>query len=64
MNDPEEYPQHVIDGIKRALRQFEEGKFYPYTGIRDMLRKGINSGKERHASEEGVKSNPYFRRTK
>ncbi|WP_394368544.1 DUF2683 family protein [Mucilaginibacter ginkgonis] len=34
----EEYPAHVIEGIKRSLRDAEEGKVYPFTSIRDMIR--------------------------
>jgi len=33
----EVYPPHVINGIKESLKEVEEGKLTPYTGIKDML---------------------------
>jgi hypothetical protein len=33
----EVYPDYVIDGVKQSLRQADEGKLIPYTGIKDML---------------------------
>ena len=33
----EVYPQHVVDGIKKSLKQAEEGRLTPYKGIKDML---------------------------
>ena len=35
----EVYPDYVINGIKESIKQAEEGKLTPYTGIRDMLNK-------------------------
>jgi hypothetical protein len=32
----EVYPPHVVNGIKESLKQAEEGKLTPYTGIKDM----------------------------
>ncbi|MFI5161818.1 MAG: DUF2683 family protein [Sphingobacteriales bacterium] len=31
------YPEYVIDGVKESLKQADEGKLTPYTGIKDML---------------------------
>ncbi len=31
------YPEHVVKGVKASLKQSEEGKLTPYTGIKDML---------------------------
>lgn len=33
----EVYPDHVIDGVKESLKQANENKLTPYTGIKDML---------------------------
>jgi hypothetical protein len=33
----EVYPDHVIKGVKESLKQADEGKLTPYTGIKDML---------------------------
>jgi hypothetical protein len=33
----EDYPEHVIEGVKESLQQAEDGKLTPYTGIMDML---------------------------
>jgi hypothetical protein len=33
----ETYPEHVVIGVKESLKQDDEGKLTPYTGIRDML---------------------------
>lgn len=33
----EVYPEHVIEGVKAALKESDEGKLTPYTGLRDML---------------------------
>ena len=30
-------PDHVINGVKESLKQADEGKLTPYTGIKDML---------------------------
>jgi hypothetical protein len=35
----EEYPQYVIDGVKKAIDEIENGQGIPYTGIRNMLNK-------------------------
>ncbi|MGN6181051.1 MAG: DUF2683 family protein [Mucilaginibacter sp.] len=35
----EEYPQHVIEGVKESLRQAKNGEVAPYTGLRNMLKK-------------------------
>jgi hypothetical protein len=35
----EVYPDYVINGVKESIKQAEEGKLTPYTGIRDMLNK-------------------------
>ena len=32
------YPEYVIEGVKESLKQAEEGKLTPFTGVRDMLR--------------------------
>ena len=32
------YPDHVINGVKASLKQAEEGKLTPFTGVRDMLK--------------------------
>jgi hypothetical protein len=31
------YPDHVIKGVKASLKQADEGRLTPYTGIKDML---------------------------
>jgi len=31
------YPDHVIEGVKRSLKQAEDGDLTPYKGIKDML---------------------------
>jgi len=33
----EEYPDEVINSVKKSLQQANEGKLTPYTGIKDML---------------------------
>jgi len=33
----EVYPDYVVKGIKRAIKQTEQGELKPYTGIRNML---------------------------
>jgi hypothetical protein len=33
----EEYPDYVINGVKESLMQSEEGLLTPYTNIKDML---------------------------
>ena len=33
----EVYPEHVIKGVKESLKQANEGKLTPYTGIKNML---------------------------
>ena len=33
----QQYPEHVIDGVKRSLKQARDGDLTPYTGISDML---------------------------
>lgn len=33
----EVYPDYVINGVIESLKQSEEGKLTPYTGIRNML---------------------------
>lgn len=33
----EVYPNYVINGVKESLKQADEGKLIPYTGIRNML---------------------------
>ena len=33
----EVYPDYVINGVKESLKQAEEGKLTPYTGIKNML---------------------------
>ncbi|SHN02071.1 hypothetical protein [Mucilaginibacter sp. OK098] len=35
--DDEDYPEHVIEGVRESLQQAEDGKLTPYIGIRDML---------------------------
>ena len=35
----EVYPDYVVRGVKESLKQANEGKLTPYTGIRDMLNK-------------------------
>jgi len=34
---PQQYPDHVIAGVKRSLKQAEEGDLSRYTDIKDML---------------------------
>jgi len=31
------YPDYVISGVKESIKQADEGKLTPYTGIKDML---------------------------
>jgi len=31
------YPDYVINGVKESLKEANEGKLTPYTGIKDML---------------------------
>ena len=33
----EEYPDHVLNGVKESLTQADEGKLTPYKGIKDMM---------------------------
>jgi hypothetical protein len=33
----EAYPDHVVKGIKQSLKEADEGKLTPYTGVKDML---------------------------
>ena len=33
----EVYPGYVVNGVKESLKQAEEGKLTPYTGIKNML---------------------------
>lgn len=33
----EVYPDYVVKGVKESLKQAQEGKLTPYTGVRDML---------------------------
>ena len=33
----EAYPDHVINGVKESLKQADEGKLTPFTGIKDLL---------------------------
>ena len=33
------YPDHVIAGVRKSLRQADEGQLIPYKGIREMLGK-------------------------
>ncbi len=33
----EVYPDYVFIGVKESLKQAEEGKLTPYTGIKNML---------------------------
>ncbi len=33
----EDYPEHVINGVKESLLEADEGKLSPYRGIKDML---------------------------
>lgn len=33
----EDYPDHVIKGVKKSLKQAQNGELTPYTGIKDML---------------------------
>ncbi len=33
----EVYPDYVFNGVKESLKQAEEGKLTPYTGIKNML---------------------------
>jgi hypothetical protein len=33
------YPEYVIKGVEESLKQADEGKLTPFTGIRDMLQK-------------------------
>jgi hypothetical protein len=40
-----DYPDHVIDGVKEAITQADNGALIPFTGIRDMLNlTGIEKG--------------------
>jgi hypothetical protein len=31
------YPSHVIEGVKKSLKQADNGQLTPYTGIKNML---------------------------
>ncbi|MCO5946032.1 DUF2683 family protein [Mucilaginibacter flavidus] len=31
------YPDFVLDGVEESLKEADEGKLTPYTGIKDML---------------------------
>ena len=31
------YPEYIINGVKESLKQAQEGKLTPYTGIKDMI---------------------------
>lgn len=31
------YPEHVIKGISESKAQAEDGKIYPFLGVKDML---------------------------
>ena len=33
----EVYPNHVVHEVKESLKEANEGKLTPYTGIKDML---------------------------
>ncbi len=33
----EEYPDHVIKGVKSSIKQADEGLLTPYAGIKKML---------------------------
>ena len=33
----ETYPSHIISGVKKSLKQSEDGQLTVYTGIKDML---------------------------
>jgi hypothetical protein len=33
----QQYPDHVLEGVKKSLKQAREGDLTPYTGIKDML---------------------------
>lgn len=33
----EVYPGHVIKGVKKSLKQAQDGELTPYTGVKDML---------------------------
>jgi hypothetical protein len=33
----EVYPAHVMNGVKQSLKEVEESKLTPFTGINDML---------------------------
>jgi len=33
----EVYPDHVIEGVKKSLKQANEGQLTPYNGFRNML---------------------------
>ncbi|WP_295796278.1 DUF2683 family protein [Mucilaginibacter sp.] len=33
----ETYPDYVLDGVKESLKEADDGKLTPYTGIKDML---------------------------
>ncbi len=35
---PQEYSAHVIEGIKRSLKDAEERKVFTFTSIKDMIR--------------------------
>lgn len=35
----DDYPLCVINGVKKSLKQIENGEAMPYTGIRNMLGK-------------------------
>lgn len=31
------YPEHVLEGVKKSLKQASEGQLTAFTGVRDML---------------------------
>lgn len=35
----EDYPEHVVAGVKESLEQADQGQLTPYTSIKDMLDK-------------------------
>jgi hypothetical protein len=34
---PQHYPEHVVNSVKASLKQANEEQLTPYTGIKDML---------------------------
>jgi|GEM_PF-4992299 len=37
--EKQQLPQHVLDGLKKSQKDFEEGRFKKYTGIDDLFAK-------------------------